>query len=58
MSYHKAAIYLRVHGAKLDKEFQDTRKINKIKKDVRGKIMCYEESKKILTLWLTRLMQL
>ena len=47
MSYQKSATYLRVHGAKMDKEFQDPRKTNKIGKDVEDKLMSYGESRDI-----------
>ena len=47
MSYQKAATYLRVHRAELDKEFQDPRKTNKIEKDDGNKFLSYEELKEV-----------
>ena len=47
MSYQKAATYLRVHGAKLDKESQDSRKTSKIEKDDGDICLSYEESREI-----------
>ena len=49
MSYQKAATYLRVHGAKLDKEFQNPGKTNKIEKDDGDKFLSYEESREVFT---------
>ena len=47
MSYQKAATYLRVHGAELDKELQDPRKTNKIEKDDENMFLSQEKSREV-----------
>ena len=48
MFYQKAATYLRVYGAEMDKEFQDSRKTNKIEKEEGDKYLIYEETREVL----------
>ena len=45
MSYQEAATYLRIHGAELDEEDQDTRKKNQVEKEVGDNYLSYEDTR-------------
>ena len=49
LTYQEAATYLRIHGAELDQEEQESRKTNQVEQEVEKTYLSYDETREIFT---------